>query len=422
MSKQLLEPILSGGIRNNYFFNGRLLTAEDLRDEQAANLEGHRRLGQGIGDGVAYGLRVSEATGTSTKSVPVITVEAGLAVNRRGATLALPEATDVSLVRPTNSATPNTSSATFKDCQPLQSSVYVAGEGVYLLTIGPSAGKEGRAPVSGLGNSNGSCNTHYTIEGVQFRLLPLDFTAAELSAKQSLRNHVAYRCFGVADMQKFFGNPFGPTLSGYGLLDELRAAQLTDCEVPLAVLHWTASGGINFIDEWSVRRRLTKRPVTDEWPLLLGERRVSEGEAMYLQFQSQIDEIKLNETNLDAIKASERFEYLPPVGILPIKITGSPSGFDVQTFFGARASRDIATTDGNLLRGLLHEATYHEPIAVNAPGKIQLYLIWENLQAVKQQQSNQLALVFASPTLHYRGVARYGYAFWDVSRFAPSVI
>jgi hypothetical protein len=71
---------------------------------------------------------------------------------------------------------------------------------------------------------------------------------------------------------------------------------------------------------------------------------------------------------------------------------------------------------------LLHEATYHEPMAVNATGKIQLYVIWENLQAVKQQQSNQLALVFASPTLHYRGVARYGYALWDVSRFAPSVI
>jgi hypothetical protein len=422
MSKRLLEPILSGGIRNNYFFNGRLLSAEDLREEQAANLEGHRRLGEAIGDGVAYGLRVSEKTGTSTKSTPVITVEPGLAVNRRGATLALPETTEVSLVRPTNTDAVPASSAVFKDCQPLQSSVYVAGEGVYLLTIGPSAGKEGRAPVSGLGNNNGSCNTHYIIEGVQFRLIPLDITSAELSAKARLRNHVAYRCFGVAAMQKFFRNPFGQILQGYGLVDDLRSVHLTDCEVPLAVLHWTASGGINFIDEWSVRRHLCDKPVTERWPLLLGERRVSESEAMFLQFQSQIDEIRLNETNLDSIVASERFEFLPPVGIVPVTSTGSPKGFNPQTFFGARASKDVATIDGSLLRMLLRESVYHEPIEVSAPEKIQLYLIWENLQAVQNQQSTQLALVFASPTLPYRGVARYGFAFWNVSRFAPSVI
>jgi hypothetical protein len=422
MSKRLLEPILNGGIRNNYFFNGRLLSAEDLREEQTANLEGHRRLGQAIGEGVAYGLRVSETVGTSTKSAPVITVESGLAVNRRGATLALSEATDVSLVRPSASDTVATSSSTFKDCQPLQASVYVAGEGVYLLTIAPSSGKEGRAPVSGLGNTGGSCNTHYIIEGVQFRLIPLDLNALELNAHALLRNHVAYKCFGVADTKKFFSNPFGQIQPEYGLLDTLRPGQLTDCEVPLAIIHWTASGGINFIDEWSVRRRLTERPLTDEWPLLLGERRVSEGEAMYLQFQDQIEEISLNETNLDTIVAAQRFEYLPPVGILPITGTGSPAGFNPQTFFGDRASAELATTDGNLLRGLLHEATYHEPVQMSAPEKIQLYLIWENLQAVKIQQTTQLALVFASHTLPYRGVARFGSAHWDVSRFASAVI
>jgi hypothetical protein len=422
MSKRLLEPILMGGIRNNYFFNGRLLSAEDLRDEQAANSEGRRRLGQAIGDGVVYGLYVSETIGTSSKSAPVITVEPGLCVNRRGVALALTEATDVSLVRPVPPGATPSSSATFQDCQPLATSVYVAGEGVYLLTIGPSSGKEGRAPVSGLGNSDGACNSHYTIEGVQFRLIPLDFTAAELSDHARLRNLVAYKCYGVADMQSFFRNPFGPVVEGYGLLDDLRSTLLTDCEVPLAVLHWTAQGGINFIDEWAVRRPVTEQPVADKWPLLFGARRVSETEAMCLQFQDQIEEITLKETSLDSIVAAARFKYLPPVGLLPIKGTGSPNGFNPQKFFGDRASKEIATTDGNLLRALLHEALHHDPIELSAPEKIQLYVIWENLQAVEGLLTTQLALVFASHTLPYRGVARYGYGRWDISRFASSVI
>jgi hypothetical protein len=28
---QLLEPVLTGGIKDTYFFNGRILTADDLR-------------------------------------------------------------------------------------------------------------------------------------------------------------------------------------------------------------------------------------------------------------------------------------------------------------------------------------------------------------------------------------------------------
>jgi hypothetical protein len=53
------RPILQGGIHQVNFFNGRLLTATDLRDEQAANRQQHRQLGQAAGSGVVYGLEVS---------------------------------------------------------------------------------------------------------------------------------------------------------------------------------------------------------------------------------------------------------------------------------------------------------------------------------------------------------------------------
>src|SRR6266702_4695385 len=130
-----------------------------------------------------------------------------------------------------------------------------------------------------------------------------------------------------------------------------------------------------------------------------------------------------SEANLIAgMAATQRFSFLPTVGLLPVQGDGSPNGFTPLTFFGSLASRDVAMTDGNILRSLLHEALYHEPIDLSAPYKIQLYAIFENVQAVQAQQTNQLTLVFASHTLPYRGVARFGSARWDLSRFASAVI
>ena len=69
----LQQPILYGGILSINFFNGRLLSARDLTREQSANRESDRRLGQAIGEGIAYGLEVSKST-ASTQQAPVVTV------------------------------------------------------------------------------------------------------------------------------------------------------------------------------------------------------------------------------------------------------------------------------------------------------------------------------------------------------------
>lgn len=438
MSIELLQPLLGDGIRSVYFFNGRILNAEDLLAEQAANTQQHRQLGQAIGDGIAHGLEVSTTAGAGAKAI--ITVQPGLAVNRNGAVLRLNGATDVSLVRPQNGSTPAAGSG-FSECQPFQSGVYVTGSGVYVLTISPVRGREGRAPVSGLQNTTADCNTKYIVDGVQFRLIQLDLTSAELNDQNHLRNLVAYKCFGVDAAKSFVSDPFDAEVNQYGLLDGLRPNLLTDCDVPLAVLFWTANDGIKFIDNWPVRRRLTASAASAKWSLVVGDRRASEAEAMFSQFQDQIEDIRLNETNpatLAAIAASQRFGFLPPAGLLPITDAGllfgasasvarfagprSPRGFNPQTFFGEHASKDVSITDGDLLRNLLRESFSHEPIDLSRPEKIQLYLIWENVQAVEQGQTDQLALVFASHTLSYRGVARFGRALWKLSRFAPRVI
>src|SRR3970282_1797040 len=93
--KLLQQTILDGGIRAVNFFNGRLLTGEDLAREQTARREADRRLGLALGDGVARGLEVAEAKDQSYGTAA--TVAAGLAINRRGQTLHLPCAVDVLL-------------------------------------------------------------------------------------------------------------------------------------------------------------------------------------------------------------------------------------------------------------------------------------------------------------------------------------
>ena len=166
----LQQPILDGGIRSINFFNGRLLSARDLTREQSANREADRRLGQAVGEGIAYGLEVSKSN-ASTQQSPVVTVDAGLAINRIGQTLMLTAKTDVALVRRANPGPGNIEP--FSECAPLQSGTYIAGAGVYLLTIAPAQGTEGRAATHSLESTNASCNTDTTVNGRAVSLDPI---------------------------------------------------------------------------------------------------------------------------------------------------------------------------------------------------------------------------------------------------------
>ncbi len=418
MATGLYEPIRNGIAVTN-FFNGRLLSAEDLSSEQKANDASRRLLGRAIGDGVAYGLEVSAASASPGTASPAITVEAGLAVNRCGNALYLPERTDLAIFPPIDGSAATATSA-FSSCQPLQTGTYVTGEGVYLLTVSPASFADGRAPASGLGNVTASCSAKYNVQSVQFRLIQL--LAADTSDPAKARNRIAYQCLGVDRTRSFAISPFGAQPGQYGLIDDLRANFLTDCDVPIAVLHWTATGGLDFIDMWSARRQVTERSNAGRWSALVGERRRAETGAMFLQFQDQIESIRATEGNLQTISAAQRFDFLPPIGWLPVRNDVSPGGFDIATFFGAHASLDIAPIDSDRLRMLSQEALNCEPVALATTGKIQLYFVWENLSAVRAGTANQLVLVFASPALPYSGSARFGFATWGRSRIARQVI
>src|SRR5271169_3819901 len=114
--------------------------------------------------------------------------------------------------------------------------------------------------------------------------------AASLS---KLRNWVAHICFGTDEVAGFVADPFTRTNNQspyvtYGAADALVASGgLTSCAVPLALLYWT-SAGLQFLDRWSVRRRLVPPTLTTTWPLPFSHRRRAEAEAIFLQFQEQV--------------------------------------------------------------------------------------------------------------------------------------
>ncbi len=117
-------------------------------------------------------------------------------------------------------------------------------------------------------------------------------------------------------------------------MDKLRKAELlSDCEVPLAIVHWTALNSIEFVDMWTIRRRITRTLAEANWPVPVGDGRISEGEAMILQFQNQINDLRSRGNNLALISANQHFRFLPPAGILPLADSGPTTGFEALGFF-----------------------------------------------------------------------------------------
>lgn len=421
MANNLLTPIVNNRTRSVNFFNGRLLTGDDLTAEQQANRVAHSLLGQAVGSGVAYGLEVSESATLSQVASPVLSITRGLAINSNGGTLLLDSDTDISLVRPASPA--SAGSSVFAECLPMQSGVYIAGAGVYLLTIGPASATQGLAEVSGVSTNAAPCNSKYKADGVQFRLVQLDLTQTELGDVNHLRNLVAYKCFGVADWAANVTDPFGTSASaGHGLIDQLRAAKtITGCEVPLAVLYWTATDGVVFVDMWAVRRALVSKDLLDVWAPGAGRRRFVDGMAMFLQFQEQVsDMMSANPAQLVSLTATDTFRYLPAVGLIPIANIKGSFGFDYLKFFGGVTHHDPVFIEGSKLEALIAHSMLYPAKDLSNPEMIWLYRVRENMEAVASATSvpPQPFMVFTNGHMRYEGKAQFDLSYWDYANYA----
>lgn len=291
LNARLNQVIAVDGEPRSFFFNGRLLSAEDLSREQAARDGAERRLARLIGCGVAEGLAVTAGAGS------LLHVAAGLGVTPSGAVIDIGNL-DLDL----SSAGRGASFSGFGNCaaglaegQPLA--------GVYLLTLTPAWAGQGRAAT--LLGEVGACNRRTEQPAVRARLVEVQPPSGLGTA--SVRNELA-----VAWLSPGWGLTAVPEGGRVGWWMRQRigggaaAPGLTADELPLALLQIDATATPLWIDTDSARRRLAEPPgeAGDAlWPTSWAV----EMQAFAAQFLAELMEAKAT---------ADAFVWLPPT--LPV--------------------------------------------------------------------------------------------------------
>ncbi len=306
----------SAGLRAPHYVNGRLLTAEDLQQEQQTQLERLAHTGRAAGYGIVEGFVVAAAANKTA-----LQITAGIGLNRQGYVVHLAAEQVTLLVQPAApDGTPVRRSGRFAACvddggeQPASTA-----DGAYLLTAAPLAQLQGFAPRQACdGTATSTCANQWEVEGVEFKIIRLaNYSSPTGNRAGRNRNLLAHWFYGSDALVTLMRDPFQFD-AAYSGFDELPAADFTLCDLPLAVFYW-ADGQIAFVDQWAVRRRIMHAYPAAAWAANLSDQRRAEGEARFLQFQEQIAEVQAaSGAATDAVRAVDRFAYLPPVGMLPV--------------------------------------------------------------------------------------------------------
>lgn len=447
MADTLLDtPVVEKGIRYVNFFNGRLLSAQDLEHERDATRKHQETLGRGAGCGVIEGLQVIPMKGGRA---PMLRVTKGVAVNRQGQVLSVPEDVDIELrTQKTTAAAarPRDDAGLFGECEALVPQVIAEGTGLYVLLVGPSSALREHAPKVGLRDDGvaARCDFAWAVEGVQFTVQPLEprgmdsvsdetrqriarlSEATDTDAVSFLRDLVAHAFLGTEALTAHYADLMRRTnhespMTSYGEMDALwRDFPRLGCDVPLAIVLWTGAE-VLFVDLWAVRRRLASRPLSRTWPVPTSERRITEGEATFFHFQEQLAWVMQRvERGLDAIEARHFFRYLPPAGVLPLGTVRDVS--KLAFFAGCTLRRPVFIAESGV-EALLRESLAYPPIDLVAEddrGNLRPELVW--LYQVRENErsttSAERFLVFATGRMPFAGHARLDVSWWNFSNYS----
>lgn len=287
LNARLNQVIAVDGEPRSFFFNGRLLSAEDLSREQAARDGAERRLARLVGCGVAEGLTVAAGAGS------VLHIAAGLGVAPSGAVIDIGNL-DLDL----SSAGRGSSFSGFGNCAAgLAEGQPVAG--LYLLTLTPAWSAQGRAAT--LLGEVGACNRRTEQPAVRARLVEVQAPSGLTAA--SLRNELAVALLSPG--QGLAGVPAGGRV-GWWMRQRIAggaaAPGLTADELPLALLQIDAKAVPQWVDTDSARRRLAAPP-GEAGDALWPQSWAVEMQALAAQFLAELMEAKAS---------TAAFAWLPP--------------------------------------------------------------------------------------------------------------
>ena len=138
---------------------------------------------------------------------------------------------------------------------------------------------------------------------------------------------------------------------------------------------------------------------------------------MIWQFADHLKGFRSNRSVFESLKATEHFNYLPPLGLLPVSRLRF-SGVVVNTFFTGFPHREPEFIDGRLLPSLLKQAADHEPIDLSKREMVWLYKSWQNEQAFVRNENLQPFVIFTSAQMPYAATARFDVSRWDLSNYS----
>jgi len=306
----------SAGLRAPHYTNGRLLTAEDLQQEQRTELERLAQVGRAAGYGVVEGFEV-----TAVANKTALRVSAGLGLNGKGQVVHLAAANVTLPIQPVvDDDSPIRRSGRFEPCTGTEGEEPpAAAAGAYLLTAAPLAQLEGFVPRQACdGTGTSTCANQWEVEGVEFKIIRLAAYQPPTGSRANRnRNLLAHWFYGSDEIVTLMRDPFQFDDSYTGF-SRIAAEDFTVCDLPLAVFFWSGSQ-ITFVDQWAVRRRLVHPYPATKWSANLSDQRLAEGQARFLQFQAEAADLQAAfGPQTDTLRAVDHFGYLPPVGILPV--------------------------------------------------------------------------------------------------------